>query len=423
MASTKAPFVNPGVPGVQQYFPSNEPEIGTLYSSNKSPPKLFQPITIRSTTFKNRIWVSPMCQCSSDNGHATDWHLVNLGTYAARGVGAITMEATAVVPEGRISPEDAGIWTDSQIPPLKRIVEFCHGQGTKIGIQLAHAGRKGSTLAFWVQGDYARTRASHRAVAYENENGWPDNVQAPSAIPFAKGYPLPKEMTLQQIKDVQDAYVEATLRSEKAGFDFIELHAAHGYLSHEFYSPLSNHRTDQYGGSLENRIRFLVEIVERVRTAWPTKPLFVRISAVEYAEGPEKVGDDYKQWGVEQSIILCKRLQALGVDLIDCSSGGNWSLQKIPLSPGYQVPFASVLKSALPNILIGAVGLITDAHQAEEYLQQNKADVIYLARELMRNADWALNAAKELGVAIKPANQLERAWVDMIRPRKEKSRL
>ncbi|KZT41418.1 FMN-linked oxidoreductase [Sistotremastrum suecicum HHB10207 ss-3] len=423
MSSREPPFINAPNPDVETYYPLNEPEIGTLYPSsvyhqNKTEPKLFQPLTIRGVTFKNRIWVPPMCQYSSVNGHATDWHLVNLGAYAARGVASITMEATSVVPEGRISPEDAGLWTDSQIEPLKRVVNFCHGQGTKIGIQLAHAGRKASTLAPWVR-DPVRTVLSGRTVALEDENGWPDNVFAPSAIAFAPGYAQPREMTIEQIKEVQNAFVEAALRSEKAGFDFIELHAAHGYLIHEFYSPLSNHRTDEYGGSLNNRFRFLLEIVEKVKAVWPEKPLFVRISAADFAEGPEQENGEWKQWGIEQSILLCKQLKDRGVDLIDCSAGGNWAKQKFALEPGYQVPFAAALKKAIPDLVIGTVGLITSPILAEGYLQDGKADVVYLARELMRRADWPLVAAKELGVAVKPANQLERAWMDLITPRKE----
>ncbi|PPQ63788.1 hypothetical protein CVT24_004330 [Panaeolus cyanescens] len=400
---------NDRVPGAYQFFPLNRPEIGTLLhdeAKESDSPLLFKPLRIRGLEFKNRIFVAPMCQYSSDNGHATDWHLVHIGGLATRGVGAICMEATAVVPEGRISPEDAGLWTDSQIEPLRRIVNFSHAQGTLIGIQLAHAGRKASTHAPWVQ-----NRAGHGVphTASASEDGWPDQVKGPSAIQFSEQYPNVIEMTEQDIKDVEDAFVSAVERSEKAGFDFIELHAAHGYLLHEFLSPLSNQRQDMYGGSLENRSRFLLNVSRRCREAWPDKPLFVRISATDWAEGPEQVDGVWKQWGIEQSSVLVGRLQELGVDLIDCSSGGNWFRQKIDLVPGYQVPFAEVLKKR-HSILIGTVGLITDPVQAESYLQQGKADVIFLARELMRNPHWPLLAAKTLGAKVKPANQYERAW-------------
>lgn len=352
-----------------------------------------------------------MCQYSSDNGHATDWHLVHLGGFASRGVGAIIVEATSVVPEGRISPEDAGLWTDTQIEPLRRITSFVHAQGTKIGIQLAHAGRKASTHAPWVQRIAGRGAPS---VASEEEHGWPGEVYGPSDLSFKDGsYPSPKQMSEDDINKVIAAFVDSAKRAEKAGFDFIEIHAAHGYLLHSFFSPLSNTRTDSYGGQpLENRLRMISTLVQKVREAW-SGPLFVRISASDWAEGPEQSSDgEWLQWGIEQSKVLAARLQEIGVDLIDCSSGGNWAAQVIPLQPGYQVPFAAELKKALPTLLVGTVGLITEPEQAESYLREGKADVVLLARALLRNPHWPLMAAQKLGSRVKPANQYERAWSD-----------
>ncbi|KAF5384879.1 hypothetical protein D9615_001313 [Tricholomella constricta] len=402
-------YINTPVPDAHQYFPLNEPPIGSYLSLERERPALFQTLVLRGMKFKNRIFVSPMCQYSSDNGHATDWHLVHIGGFATRGVGAICMEATAVVPEGRIAPEDAGIWTDTQTEPLRRIVDFCHAQGTKIGIQLAHAGRKASTHAPWVQNKAGRG-ASH--TASEQENGWPDNVYGPSNLAFSDKYPTPKAMTGQEMNDLESAFLSAINRCERAGFDFIELHAAHGYLFHSFVSPLSNVRDDEYGGQpLENRMRFPLRIVDACRKAWPDKPLFVRISASDWAEGPEQdEAGTWKQWGIEQSKIFTGELQKLGVDLVDCSSGGNWAKQTIPLKHGYQVHFAEALKRAHPTLAVGAVGLITDPLEAESYVKSGKADVVFLARELIRNPHWALHAAHKLGAKVKPANQYERGW-------------
>ncbi|KAF8474313.1 FMN-linked oxidoreductase [Gautieria morchelliformis] len=423
-ATYKPPFLNTPVPNEDQFYPLNDPPIGAtypphIYPQNLEIPPLLRPITIRGVTFKNRIFVSPMCQYSSDNGHASDWHLVHIGGFAARGAGAICMEATGVVPEGRISPEDAGLWTDTQIPPLQRIVHFAHTQGTQIGVQLGHAGRKGSTLAPWVISDMARTRSAGRHVALEDENGWPNNVWAPSEIPFSNEYPKPKAATEEYLDYVEKAFIDAVERCKQIGYDFIELHGAHGYFFHQFMSPLSNIRTDKWGGQpLENRLRFVLRVVRAVRAVWD-KPLLVRISATDWAEGPEKVDGEWKQWGIEQSTILVGELQKLGVDLIDVSSGGNWVKQKITLEPGYQVPFAARIKHDHPTLPIGSVGLITDPHQANSYIKDGKADVIFLARELLRRADWPLWAAQELGAVVKVANQYERAWMEMLKdPRK-----
>ncbi|KAK7695166.1 hypothetical protein QCA50_002356 [Cerrena zonata] len=284
--------VNKPVPGADQYYPLNEPELGQLlpvdkYPHNAALPKLFEPLTVRGVTFRNRIFVSPMCQYSSDNGHATDWHFVHVGALATRGPGAITMEATSVTPEGRISPEDAGLWTDTQIPPLQRIVKFAHAHQAVIGVQLSHAGRKASTIAPWVHTDLAKTKNPKSWVAHEDEGGWPDNVLAPSAIAYVDYYPLPKAMTEENIRYVEDGFVKAIDRVKQVGYDFIELHAAHGYLFHNFLSPLSNKRTDQYGGSLENRMRWPLRVIKLMRDAWDG-PFFVRISATDWADFPRK---------------------------------------------------------------------------------------------------------------------------------------
>ncbi|KAL1702722.1 hypothetical protein EV121DRAFT_261744 [Schizophyllum commune] len=407
--------INTAVPNSYEYFPLNVPAIGTFNAQDGSPcPKLFEPLTLKGVTFNNRIFVSPMCQYSSDNGHATDWHFVHVGGFATRGVGAIIMEATAVVPEGRISPEDAGLWTDSQIAPLKRIVDFAHSQGTKIGIQLGHAGRKASTLAPWIA---RRAGKGTPMAAGAHENGWPDDVVAPSAIPYADGYPHPKEITEQEMQRVEDAFVAAIGRAKQVGYDFIEIHAAHGYLLSTFCSPLANVRTDQYGGQpLENRLRYPLRIAKACREAWADKPLFVRVTATDWAAGPEKdESGKWLQWGPEQTAIYAGELKKLGVDLVDCSSGGNYSKQVIPpVVHGYQVPYAEIIKKANPGLVVATVGNIYDPKIAESYLQEGKADVILLARELIRHPHWAITAGKELvphGLPVKPANQYERGFI------------
>ncbi|CAL1694981.1 unnamed protein product [Somion occarium] len=359
-----------------------------------------------------------MCQYSSDNGHATDWHLIHIGAFATRGAGAICLEATSVVREGRISPQDAGLWTDSQIAPLQRIVKFAHAHQATIGIQLCHAGRKSSTIAQWVHADLAKTKKSNTWVAEKEDGGWPDKVYGPTDILYGEDYPKPNPMSEEDMTYVEDAFVKAIERCKIIGFDFIEIHAAHGYLLHNFLSPLSNNRADKYGGSFENRVRWPLRVLQLCRKAWE-KPLFVRISAIEWAEGPERGPDgEWEQWGIEQSNLLVGELEKMGIDLVDVSTGGNWAKQKIPVGPGYQVPFAEAVKKAYPNILVGAVGLITGYREAESYLQDGKADVVFLAREFIRNPNFVLNAAQELGVAIKPANQYERGWTRMAVPKK-----
>jgi 2,4-dienoyl-CoA reductase-like NADH-dependent reductase (Old Yellow Enzyme family) len=339
---------------------------------------LFTPLTLRELTFKNRIAVSPMCQYSSVDGFANDWHLVHLGSRAVGGAGLVLMEATAVAPEGRISPDDMGLWKDEHIEFLSRITNFIHAQGSIAGIQIGHAGRKASTSAPW---------KGHGALRPE-QGGW-EKVLAPSALAFSETYLTPHAMTLDEIASLQTAFEKAARRALQAGFKALEIHAAHGYLLHEFLSPLSNQRNDQYGGSLENRCRLLLEIAQALRAIWPANlPLFVRISASDWAEGG---------WDLPQSIQLCQRLRELGVDLIDCSSGGLVSYAKIPLSPGYQVPFAEGIKRGA-QIPTGAVGLITDPKQANAIIEEGQADLVLLARELLREPYWPLKAALALGV-------------------------
>ncbi len=343
-------------------------------------PHLFDSFTIRDLEFSNRVFVSPMCEYSSVDGYANDWHLVHLGSRAVGGAGLVLTEATAVLPEGRISPQDLGIWKDEHVDLLKHIVSFIHEQGSVAGMQLAHAGRKASTRRPW----------EGHGVVPETEGGW-QNVMAPSAIPFADNYPTPQALTVDGIQQVVRAFAHAARRACDAGFRVIEIHAAHGYLIHEFLSPLSNHRDDAYGGSFENRTRLIREIVTAVHSSWPKgAPLFVRISASDWVEGG---------WDLEQSIELARSLKQIGVDLIDCSSGGTVPHAKIPAGPGYQIPFAHRIRHEA-EILTGAVGMITSPVQAEQIIGTGQADAILIAREFLRDPYWPLRAAKELGQSI-----------------------
>jgi 2,4-dienoyl-CoA reductase-like NADH-dependent reductase (Old Yellow Enzyme family) len=350
---------------------------------------LFSPLTIRGLTLPNRIAVSPMCEYSSIDGFANDWHLVHLGSRAVGGAGLVFTEATAVVPDGRISPEDLGIWKDEHIPMLARIASFIREHGAVAGMQLAHAGRKASTAAPWNGG---------KPIGVEN-GGWSPLV-APSAIPFAEGYQTPVALDEAGIRSLVASFADAARRALDAGVQVIEIHAAHGYLINEFLSPLSNTRTDAYGGSFENRTRFLRQIVEAVRAVWPDHlPLFVRISATEWTEGG---------WDIEQSVELARAVAPLGVDLIDCSSGGNVPRVRIPLGPGYQVPLAARVR-AESGVPTGAVGLITSAPQADEIVRSGKADLVFLAREELRDPYFPLHAARELGAHIAWPKQYLRA--------------
>lgn len=352
-------------------------------------PLLFEPLTIRSVTMRNRVVVSPMCQYSAEEGFASDWHLVHLGSRAIGGAAAVIVEATAVEDRGRISPGDLGIWNDAQIEPLLRITRFCREHGAVPAIQLAHAGRKASTDAPWRGG---------KPLSHE-DGGW-DTV-APSPIPFDNGFPTPAELTREEIKGVVKKFADAAVRAREAGFQIIEMHGAHGYLINEFLSPLSNRRTDEYGGSLENRIRFAKEVTAAVRAVWPEKfPLFLRISASDWADGG---------WTIHDSVALVKAVAPLGVDLIDCSSGGLVPYANIKVQPGYQVPFARDIRQQT-GVLTGAVGLITDPQQAEAVLQEGSADVIVMAREFLREPYWPIKAAAVLGAEISVPPQYARAF-------------
>jgi len=353
---------------------------------------LFDPLTIRGLTFPNRVFVSPMCEYSGTDGFASDWHLVHLGSRAVGGAGLVLTEATAVLPEGRISPQDLGIWSDDHISPLSRIVRFIHEQGSVAGMQLAHAGRKGSTYRPW----------DGNGAISENAGGW-RKVVAPSAVPFAESYPMPQELSSEGIQEIVAGFAKAAQRAREAGFKVVEIHAAHGYLLHEFLSPLSNRRQDAYGESFENRTRVVREVVTAVRSVWPDDaPLFVRISASDWTDGG---------WDIQQSVELARELKPMGVDLIDCSSGGNVPRAKIPVGPGYQTPFAERIRRET-GMVTGAVGMITSAVQAEQIIANGQADAVIIAREFLRDPYWPLRAARELGQAITWPIQYLRAGPD-----------
>ena len=371
-------YPEPGLPGFALSFPTM--------------PHLFEPLALRGITLKNRIVVSPMCQYSAVDGFANDWHLVHLGSRAVGGAALIIQEATAVSPEGRISPEDLGIWKDEHLPMLRRINEFIVAQGSVPGVQLAHAGRKASTWRPW-SGVGAVPLAA---------GGWP--VVGPGPEAFADNFPQPEALDVAGIRKVVADFRAAAGRALAAGFQVIELHAAHGYLLHQFLSPLSNRRTDAYGGSFENRVRLLLEVVAATREVWPEHlPLIVRISATDWTEGG---------WNADESVQLAALLKTRGVDLIDCSTGGNVPKAAIPVGPGYQVPFAERVRHEA-DILTGAVGLITTPAEAEAIIAGGQADLVLLAREFLREPYFPLSAAQELGVEVPWPAQYERA-----RPRK-----
>ena len=350
--------------------------------------ELFTPLQIKSITFKNRLVVSPMCQYSSLDGFSGEWHLVHLGSRAIGGAALVFTEATAVTPEGRISPSDLGIWKDEHIENLKRITTFIESHGAVPGIQLAHAGRKSSQEAPWKGG---------QTVTIE-QGGW--ETAAPSAISFKEGDPVPKELTLLEIRGLVKKFAEAAHRALKAGFKVVELHGAHGYLIHEFLSPISNHRKDTYGGSFDNRIRFLKEIIVAVRKVWPSElPLFVRLSATEYKEGG---------WTEQDSIALARILKEMDVDLLDCSTGGNVHGVRIAIGPLYQTGLAESIKKE-SGIRTGAVGLITTPQEAESIISGKRADLVFMAREFLRDPYFPLRAAHELGVDIDWPDQYVRA--------------
>ncbi|MGE0527048.1 MAG: NADH:flavin oxidoreductase/NADH oxidase [Bdellovibrionales bacterium] len=351
---------------------------------------LFTALTLRETEFKNRIFLSPMCQYSSVDGVPNDWHFVHLGSRAVGGVALVMVEATSVCPEGRITRGDTGIWNEEQAQAFARITGFVKAVGARVGIQLAHAGRKASTAVPWEGGGPLSAAAG----------GWMS--LGPSNLPFHPSWPQPREMTEMDISKVIGNFAEAAKRSLAAGFEVVEIHMAHGYLLHEFLSPLSNLRQDRYGGDLEGRMRLPLEVAHAVRSVWPSHlPVFVRISATDWMEGG---------WTLEHSLELCARLRDAGVDLIDCSSGGAVPEARIPLKPGYQVPFAERIRKEV-GVATGAVGMIEKAQQAEEILTAGKADAIFLARELLRRPYWPLHAAHTLGAPIPWPKPYERGKI------------
>jgi len=349
---------------------------------------LFSPMTLRSVTFRNRVFVSPMCQYSSDDGLPTDWHLVHLGSRAVGGAGLVMVEATAVSREGRISPADSGVWSEAHAEAFKPIMAFVSQQGALPGIQLAHAGRKASTDVPW-----------HGGKPIPPEGGGWQPVGA-SPLPFDAGHPTPRELTAAGLDEVTGQFVAATRRAASAGFRVLEIHMAHGYLLHSFLSPLSNRRGDEFGGSLEARMRYPLAVARAVREAWPAElPLLVRISATDWAEGG---------WDWQSSVELAKRLREVGVDMVDCSSGGLVPGAKVPVGPGYQVPFAAAIRNhaAIPT---AAVGMITQPAQAEQIVATGQADAVFMAREFLRDPYWPLHAARALGVDVPWPNQYLRA--------------
>jgi 2,4-dienoyl-CoA reductase-like NADH-dependent reductase (Old Yellow Enzyme family) len=366
--TTVAPNQGTGVPGCPA---------GAQHDREVPEIDLLSPLTIGSITLRNRIVMSPMCQYSSVDGLANDWHLVHLGSRAAGGVGLVLVEATAVTPEGRITPNDMGIWGEQHVEPLARIAQFVHSQGAIAGIQLAHAGRKASCEVPWRGGARLQT---------PDGGGW--TVAGPSPIPFKEGDPPPVELDEAGISGIVSAFEQAARRALVAGFKLIEVHDAHGYLLHEFLSPLSNRRTDHYGGTLENRMRFPLRVCERVRAVVPAElPVFVRISATDWVDGG---------WDIDQSVVFATELRHFGIDLVDCSSGALTPTARIPVGKGFQVPFARRIRHEA-QIMTGAVGLITEASHANEIITGGDADLVFIARELLREPFWALKAQAELG--------------------------
>ncbi|KAH8828895.1 FMN-linked oxidoreductase [Flagelloscypha sp. PMI_526] len=395
--------VNEPAPNLPYFTPFQKVPSGQA-NDLASAPTLFQPFKLRGVEFQNRIWLSPLSQYSADDGHLTDWHIAHLGGILSRGPSLTMIEATGVLPEGRITPQCPGLWKDSQIAPLKRLVDFSHSQNQRIGIQLAHAGPKASSNAPWLPG----TRFASKEVG-----GWPEDIVGPSARPFAPGFPKPKALTKEGIDVIKRAFADAAKRAVEAGIDVIEIHHAHGYLGTSFLSPTSNQRADEYGGSFENRTRFSLELVDAIRAVIPnTMPLLFRISATE---GLEHL-PDVESWKIEDTVAFAKLLEARGVDLLDVSSGGNDRRQRVGPTMGglgYQVPFSEAVKKGLgPNskMLVGAVGGIRSGTQAQQILDEERADVIFVGRQFQKNPGLVWTFADHLGVSINTANQIRWAF-------------
>lgn len=411
--------------GVPYYTPAQNPLVGTpTKNQDKKIPTLFTPLTIRGVTLNNRFVVSPMCMYSAEDGHLTDFHLVHLGAFALRGAALTFVEATAVQSNGGITPEDSGLWQDSQIAPLRRIVDFIHSQGQKVGIQLGHAGRKGTTLAPWHHKAGKAGEIEGYPTAIEKFGGWPTNATGPTGdLPFTPGYPNPREMRIEEVQQFVKDFAAAAKRAVEAGFDVIEIHGAHGYLLTQFLSPRSNKRTDQYGGSFENRIRLVLEIIEATRAVIPKDmPLFLRVSGTEWMEWSGE-----ESWDVPQTIKLASIVADLGVDLIDVSSGGNSDKQKIEISTTYQADIAGQVRAHLKKegkkLLVGAVGQVTTTEIANCFVQGSdqdeeptvevvsdddmkqitRADLVLIARQFLKDPNFVLRAAHELGLEIRNA--------------------
>lgn len=398
------PLANKAAKGISYFTPEQDPPAGTAIGADQSGtkiPKLFQPLRIRDLVLQNRIFLSPLCQYSADDGHHTPWHMAHLGGIISRGTGLAFVEATAVTAEGRITPEDAGLWKDSQIEPFRKEVEFAHSQSQKIGIQLAHAGRKASTAAPWISpGDTVGPEL----------NGWPDNVWAPSPLAYNDRHPMPKEMSIPQIEQFKADFIAAVKRALKAGFDCVEIHSAHGYLLHSFLSPKSNIRSDRYGGSFDNRIRLLLEVAELTRAEIPAgMPLFVRISGTDWldGDGPDGVGDENKSWTMAQTVRLAPLLAERGVDVLDVSSGGLHPDQKPKTGPGYQSFLAKAVKDAVgEKLIVGTVGSITSGVQANDLLEKDNLDLVFVGRAFQKNPGLVFFWGEELGLNVQMPNQI-----------------
>ncbi|KAF5366018.1 hypothetical protein D9758_006715 [Tetrapyrgos nigripes] len=386
-------IINKPAPGIPFFSPTQNPPSGTPVEGQPNTAKLFTPIKIRGLEFQNRIFVPPLDQYSAENGHATPWHMAHIGGIVSRGFGLTFIEATAVTPEGRVSPEDMGIWQDSHVEPLKQLVDFAHSQGQKIGIQLAHSGRKGSTVAPWLHPN---------AIATAAAGGWPDDIVGPSPIAFYENHPVPKELTKAQITNIVKSFADAARRAVRAGFDVIEIHNAHGYLLNSFISPVANKRTDEYGGSFENRIRFTLEVVDALRAVIPeAMPLFLRISASDRLED-----FDEPSWKNEDTIRLAPILADHGVDFLDVSSAGNSLKQTFKAFEGQQLLSAEIKKAVGDKILVGTVGGIKSGLQAEKYLQEDVADAVFVGRYTQKEPGIVWRFAEEVGIRIHVAGQI-----------------